>query len=293
MPIITVTSPAAKCGKTLIAAHLAHGMALTGMKTLAIDLCQNGHLTETLSRSLCPGTSLLGDLREDMDLIPSFTALAECALERGLRHSTDARELVEHVGTDYDVVVIDTPSVIDALEWKLISNCSLTLIPLTSDPSTTYTLPNVLNKLAELSHTSKLQLISCFAQRSSNKLLDQLYRRITLIETQTAYSLHQEKRKLRTKLKWLPPLSYCSFAETMLSTLQTAFDIDFAVAASTLEQNDNSSPKMKELSETAFIAQKFSSSIMNLVERISEEMFVEALPIPEQSRPTTTLVRRA
>lgn len=121
MEIITVTNRKGGSGKTTLAVHVAHGMALAGLRVLLVDLDSQGNGADRLGlprepgvfRLLVEGKSIHEVIRPTgrtgLDILPGndTTKVAAFTLPALGRSSGELGERVRAL--DYDRVVMDTP----------------------------------------------------------------------------------------------------------------------------------------------------------------------------------------
>jgi cellulose biosynthesis protein BcsQ len=133
--IITLANTAGGSGKTTLAHALSVAMVEYGKKTLLIDMDPRGSLTFRVGREgqrlsladFLAGTPIrsedLDSLQERIDFIAADSRV-------GFGYTiSELTTLVENLPKDYDLVIIDTPSDINAGLIAAIAIADLTLIP--------------------------------------------------------------------------------------------------------------------------------------------------------------------
>ena len=133
--IIALANTAGGCGKTTLAHSLSVAMVEYGKKTLLIDMDPRGYLTFRVGREdqrltladFLTGTTIRS---EDLDSLPERIDFigADSRVSFGYSPS-DLAILIEKLPKSYDLVVIDTPSDINAGLIAAVAIADLTLIP--------------------------------------------------------------------------------------------------------------------------------------------------------------------
>ena len=134
--IIAVTNPEPHSGKTTVVDVLSRDLAGSGRKVLAIDADPKAMLTHKLERLIIEG-SLSDALHSDIfitevihatpyefELVPAFSGLNDFMDDLS---STRFKQTLAPIRDQYDYIVIDTPSAINALTLS-ITNCADVLL---------------------------------------------------------------------------------------------------------------------------------------------------------------------
>lgn len=146
--MIAVMNQKGGVGKTTTTMNLAHALAQSGQRVLAIDLDPQGHLTAGLGllRKPQPGVAelMLNEMsvnevtvlaRDGVDLIPAGERLGE------LEHMTDGgsrrgfllRESLKNSADEYDYILIDCPPSSGILGMNALLAAKEVLIPVSGD----------------------------------------------------------------------------------------------------------------------------------------------------------------
>lgn len=113
--VIAIAQQKGGSGKTMLAAQLAVALAETGARVAALDIDPQGSLT------------IWGKLRAGA---PKAANLVTCAAISGWRLGSE----LEKLRSAHDIVLIDTPPVIDSDARRAIRAADLVLIPLNPSP---------------------------------------------------------------------------------------------------------------------------------------------------------------
>jgi chromosome partitioning protein len=146
--VIAVMNQKGGVGKTTTAVNLAHALALSGKRVLALDLDPQAHLTlgfgtvaaeaPGMDKVLLEGEEVdevLVQARNNLDLLPAGPGLANMehvtagGVERGMR----LRKALQCCDRNYDAVVMDCPPSAGLLGMNALFATQEVLIPISSD----------------------------------------------------------------------------------------------------------------------------------------------------------------
>ena len=146
--MIAVINQKGGVGKTTTTINLAHALALSGQRVLALDLDPQGHLsvglgltergTPGMDEVLLNGENIKDFIigsRDNLDLIPSGPGLAnvehltEGGTERGLR----LKKALKSVAKNYDSIIFDCPPSAGMLGINALFAAGDIIIPVSSD----------------------------------------------------------------------------------------------------------------------------------------------------------------
>jgi chromosome partitioning protein len=146
--VIAVINQKGGVGKTTTSINLAHALALSGQRVLAVDLDPQGHLSVGLGISdrnmpgmdeiLLNGNQLdeyIVSTRSNLDMVPAGPGLAnmehvtEGGIERGLRLKSALKPVASH----YDSIIFDCPPSAGLLGMNALFAASELIIPVSSD----------------------------------------------------------------------------------------------------------------------------------------------------------------
>lgn len=146
--IIAIANQKGGEGKTTTAINLAHGLSLTGKKTLLVDMDPQGNSSgifadiETLTKTVADlftkkhtAEEIIVRTRyENLDLLPAKISLAEVELSA---LNVDApyvmRDALESVKNKYDAVVIDCPPSLSIFTINALGSAGFVVIPLQAE----------------------------------------------------------------------------------------------------------------------------------------------------------------
>ncbi len=147
MRILTICSHKGGTGKTTTAVNLSAALALTGHRTLLVDLDPQGFLTSMLGLQQRPSAGSCLELFEpgaslreiqltrvgSLDVLPSSTMMT--SKMRHLNKATDVFFIKEALarGNDYDMVIFDTAAAITVFSLNALVASNYTLIPVTPE----------------------------------------------------------------------------------------------------------------------------------------------------------------
>ena len=140
--IITCAIQKGGVGKTTAAAAIAQAAVFQGKKVLAIDLDPQGNLSYTLAAKDAQSGScafLEGAAAEEvlqrspqgMDIIPAEWSLATVTSSKG--SALRLRKALEPIKKDYDLIVIDVPSVVGEMQYNAFQASTGIVIPVLAD----------------------------------------------------------------------------------------------------------------------------------------------------------------
>jgi chromosome partitioning protein len=146
--VIAVMNQKGGVGKTTTAVNLAHALALSGMRVLALDLDPQGHLSSgfAINDPSIPGMdlvlldgesidSVVVEARENLDVVPAGGGLAnmEHVAEGGKQRGMRLKNALQDCGRSYDAVLMDCPPSAGLLGMNALFAASELLIPVSSD----------------------------------------------------------------------------------------------------------------------------------------------------------------
>ena len=173
MPLV-VFNQKGGVGKSTITCNLAAISASQGLRTLVIDLDQQGNSTgyllgdsatddqpnvagffeHTLSfslRSAAPGEFIVSTPHEGLDLMPSSPALDELQGKLESRHKLyKLREALQKLGETYDRIYIDTPPALNFYTRSALIAARGCLIPFDCDEFSRKALYTLMDNVAEI-----------------------------------------------------------------------------------------------------------------------------------------------
>jgi chromosome partitioning protein len=137
-------------GKTVIAANYSYCLAQYGIKTLAIDLDAQAHLTSclglkpetfevTLFTVLIDGAPVQSAIKPTslptLDIVPSNLTLSPVELLLFQKHMREfrLRQALEQIHGDYDVIVMDAPPNLSLLNLNAILAAQDLIVPVMAD----------------------------------------------------------------------------------------------------------------------------------------------------------------
>jgi chromosome partitioning protein len=173
MPLV-VFNQKGGVGKSTITCNLAAISASQGLRTLVIDLDQQGNSTgyllgdaaidgqpsvagffeNTLSfslRNVAPGEFVVNTPHEGLDLMPSSPALDELQTKLESRHKLyKLREALQKLGETYDRIYIDTPPALNFYTRSALMGASGCLIPFDCDEFSRKALYTLMENVEEI-----------------------------------------------------------------------------------------------------------------------------------------------
>ena len=173
MPLV-VFNQKGGVGKSTITCNLAAISASQGLRTLVIDLDQQGNSTgyllgdaatdgqpsvagffeNTLSfslRNVAPGEFIVSTPHEGLDLMPSSPALDELQTKLESRHKLyKLREALQKLGETYDRIYIDTPPALNFYTRSALMGASGCLIPFDCDEFSRKALYTLMENVEEI-----------------------------------------------------------------------------------------------------------------------------------------------
>jgi len=186
--IISVANQKGGVGKTTTAVTLAHGLALTGLKVLLVDLDPQGHVAFSLGFDKSPG---LHRLLYDEELFPEVVTLARQGLdivpgdkrtEKVKRYVTTLnfreRILIDTLkGANYDAIFLDMAPSIDVLHVAALMASDWVIIPTKLDALAVDGVNEVLRSMSEIiqqGHPLGYNILPTFFDRQTRETATQL-----------------------------------------------------------------------------------------------------------------------
>ena len=141
MTILTIANQKGGVGKTTTAVTLAHGLALSGRRTLLVDLDPQGHVAFSLGILKAPGFyNLIVDeesiekvaistKRENLEIIPGDKRTEKA--KRTIVISNFPTEIISRAlkSAKYDIVILDLAPSLDVLHVSALMASDWVLIP--------------------------------------------------------------------------------------------------------------------------------------------------------------------
>ncbi|WP_438434868.1 CpsD/CapB family tyrosine-protein kinase [Gorillibacterium sp. sgz500922] len=131
---LLVTSPEGGEGKTTLVMNLASSMAVKGSKVLVVDAnVRRPGITKLLGMERQPGLSDVLSGRKELKDTVHPTEIGELDVMPAGTYGFGANDLLDDgvltgimdtLGSHYDMVLIDAPSVLEAFEVKSLAHCS-------------------------------------------------------------------------------------------------------------------------------------------------------------------------
>jgi chromosome partitioning protein len=188
MTILTIANQKGGVGKTTTAVTLAHGLAMSGQKTLLVDLDPQGHVAFALGVDKAPGlyrliveeeplANVIVTARENLDIVPSDkkTEKAKRTVVISNFPTETIGRLFKNVG--YDVVIFDMAPSLDVLHVSALMASDWVLIPTKLDAMAIDGVNEVMRSMgevAERSHRLGYSILPTFFDRTTRETVTQL-----------------------------------------------------------------------------------------------------------------------
>jgi chromosome partitioning protein len=194
MTILTIANQKGGVGKTTTAVTIAHGLAISGRRTLLVDLDPQGHVALSLGMPKDPGfyrlivneepiEKIAVPTRGNLDIIPGDkrTEKAKRAIViSNFPTETMTRALKQ---TAYDVVILDLAPSLDVLHVSALMASDWVLIPTKLDAMAVDGVNEVLRSMAEVvarGHRLGYSILPTFFERTTRETVVQFQ---ALVET--------------------------------------------------------------------------------------------------------------
>jgi len=188
MTILTIANQKGGVGKTTTAVTLAHGLALSGRRTLLVDLDPQGHVAFSLGIPKAPGFYHLIVDEESIDKVAIPTARANLEIIPGDKRTEKAKrtvvisnfpsEIVSRAlrGAGYDIVILDLAPSLDVLHVSALMASDWVLIPTKLDAMAVDGVNEVLRSMGEVverGHRLGYSILPTFFDRTTRETVVQ------------------------------------------------------------------------------------------------------------------------
>ena len=188
MTILTIANQKGGVGKTTTAVTLAHGLAMSGQKTLLVDLDPQGHVAFALGVDKAPGlyrliveeeplANVVVNARDDLDIVPSDkkTEKAKRTVVISNFPTETIGRLFKNIG--YDVVIFDMAPSLDVLHISAFMASDWVLIPTKLDAMAIDGVNEVMRSIGEVAergHRLGYSILPTFFDRTTRETFTQL-----------------------------------------------------------------------------------------------------------------------
>jgi len=188
MTILTIANQKGGVGKTTTAVTLAHGLAMTGQKTLLVDLDPQGHVAFALGVDKAPGlyrliaeeepiSNVIVNVRENLDIVPG-----DKKTEKAKRTVVVSHFPTEIIGrlfknTGYDAIIFDMAPSLDVLHVSALMASDWVLVPTKLDAMAIDGVNEVLRSMGEVAergHHLGYSILPTFFDRTTRETVVQL-----------------------------------------------------------------------------------------------------------------------
>ena len=186
--VICIANQKGGVGKTTTAVTLAHGLAMTKLRTLLVDLDPQGHVAFALGIEKAPGLfrlvveeepipNITVQARENLDIIPGDKKTEKA--KRSVVISNFPAEIMERVlrKAEYDVIILDMAPSLDVLHVSALMASDWVLIPTKLDAMAMDGVNEVLRSMGELAergHRLGYSILPTFFDRTTRETILQL-----------------------------------------------------------------------------------------------------------------------
>jgi chromosome partitioning protein len=188
MTILTIANQKGGVGKTTTAVTLAHGLAMSGQRTLLVDLDPQGHVAFSLGLPKAPGFyNLIVDeepiekvaipTRENLEIIPGDKRTEKA--KRTIVISNFPTETIARAlkHAEYDIVILDLAPSLDVLHVSALMASDWVLIPTKLDAMAVDGVNEVLRSMGEVverGHKLGYSILPTFYDRTTRETMVQL-----------------------------------------------------------------------------------------------------------------------